>query len=60
MIAANVRPWKLFSNEMILYFSLAVARRASLIAPSFASAPELQKKHLPPNDVVAIHSARRP
>ena len=59
-MAANVRPWNPFSKVMILYLPGGMARRASLMAASFASAPELQKNVLPPNPVSAIHWARRP
>ena len=57
---AKVRPWKLPSHVMNLYFSLAVCSRASFNAASFASAPLLQKKHLPPNARSLSILARRP
>ena len=59
-MAANVRPWNEFSNVMILYRPWPTWMRASLMAASLASAPELQKNVLPPKPVVAIHSASRP
>ena len=59
VMAANVRPWNEFSKVMILYRPWPTWMRASLMAASMASAPELQKNVLPPNPVVAIHSASR-
>ena len=57
---AKVRPWKLFSKVMILYLPGGVWMRASLMAASFASVPELQNNYLPPKPASAIHWARRP
>lgn len=48
-IVASVRPWKLWSNVMISYapfLNLRPHLRASLIAPSFASAPLFAKNTL--------------
>ena len=46
---ASVRPWNDCRMVTISYFPLSLPQsRASLISPSLASAPELQKKHFAP------------
>ena len=58
----NSRPWNAPRSAMISCFAspcVRAQRRANLNAPSFASAPELQKNTLSANDFSTSAAARR-